>query len=63
MKFQASFSHDEAIIRRLQKDPAFAAEYLKAAFEDEDEPRGLLLALRHVAQAQGVAEVAKAAGW
>src|SRR6266446_1063858 len=46
----------------LRIDPDFAAEYLKAALEDEDEPRVLLIALRHVAQAQGIAKVAKAAG-
>ena len=62
MKRKASVSHDEAIIRRLRKDPDFAAEYLKAALEDEDEPRVLLVALRHLAQAQGIAKVAKAAG-
>jgi len=44
------------------KDPDFAAEYLKAALEDEDELRVLLIALRHLAQAQGIAKVAKAAG-
>jgi probable addiction module antidote protein len=62
MKRKASISHDEVIIRRLRKDPDFAAEYLKAALEDEDEPRVLLIALRHLAQAQGIAKVAKAAG-
>jgi len=39
MKRKASISHDETIIRRLRRDPDFAAEYLKAALEDEDEPR------------------------
>ena len=62
MKRKASISHDKAIVRRLRKDPDFAAEYLKAALEEEDEPRVLLLALRHVAQAQGIAKVAKTAG-
>src|SRR6266850_1830321 len=62
MKRKARISHDEVIIRRLRKDPDFAAEYLKAALEDEDEPRVLLIALRHLAQAQGIAKVAKAAG-
>lgn len=62
MKRKASTSHDEAMIRRLRKDPDFAAEYLKAAMEEEDEPRVLLIALRHVAQAHGIAKVAKAAG-
>jgi len=62
MKRKTSVSHDEAMVRRLRKDPDFAAEYLRAALEDEDEPRVLLLALRHLAQAQGIAKVAKAAG-
>ena len=62
MKRKASTSHDDTIVRRLRKDPNFAAEYLKAALEDEDEPRVLLIALRHLAQAQGIAKVAKAAG-
>lgn len=62
MKRKASVSHDDAIVRRLRKDPAFAAEYLKAALEDEDEPGVLLITLRHLAQAQGIAKVAKAAG-
>ena len=59
---KTSGSHDEAIVRRLRKNPAFATEYLKAALEDEDEPGVLLIALRHLAQAQGIAKVAKAAG-
>ena len=62
MKRKTSASHEESIIRRLRKDPKFAGEYLKAALEDEDEPRVLLIALRHLAQAQGIAKVAKAAG-
>ena len=62
MKRKTSVSHDEAMVQRLRKDPEFAAEYLKAALEDEDEPRVLLIALRHLAQAQGITKVAKAAG-
>jgi probable addiction module antidote protein len=62
MKRKTSVSHDDAMVRRLRKDPEFAAEYLKAALEDEDEPRVLLIALRHLAQAQGVAKVARSAG-
>ncbi len=62
MKRKTSVSHDEAIVRRLRKDPGFATEYLRAALEDEDEPRVLLLALRHLARARGIAKVAKAAG-
>ena len=64
MKPKASISHDEAIVKELRADPEFAAEYLKAALEEaEDEPRALLIALRHVAEARGgLAKVAKAAG-
>jgi probable addiction module antidote protein len=62
MKRRASRSHEETIVRRLRNDPDFAAEYLKAALEDDSEPRVLLLALRHLAQAQGIAKIAKAAG-
>jgi probable addiction module antidote protein len=62
MKNKASTPHDEAMIRRLRSDPQFAAEYLKQALEDEPEPGVLLIALRRLAQAHGVAKVAKAAG-
>ncbi|MGA8101951.1 MAG: addiction module antidote protein [Candidatus Acidiferrales bacterium] len=44
------------------QDPDFAAEYIKAALEDEDEPGVLLIALRHLALARGIVKVAKAAG-
>ena len=62
MKRKTSSSHDRAMIRRIRNDAEFAAEYLKAALEDSDDPRVLLIALRHVAHARGVASVAKAAG-
>ena len=62
MKHKTSVSHDEMVIRRIRKDPEFAIEYLKAAIEDTDEPAVLLIALRHVAQARGLASVARAAG-
>lgn len=58
----ASVSHDEALVRELRNDPDFAAEYLQAAMEDTDEPAVLLIALRHVSGAFGMADVAKAAG-
>ena len=38
MKREASVSHGESVIRRLRKRPDFAAEYLIAALEDEDDP-------------------------
>jgi probable addiction module antidote protein len=63
MTSKASISHDEAMIRRLRENPTFAVEYLKAALEDADEPKALLIALRRIAEARGgVAKVAKAAG-
>jgi len=54
LKRKTSVSHDEAIVGRLRKDPDFAAEYLKSALEDADDPRVLFVALRHLSQAQGV---------
>ena len=62
MRRKASISHDEAIIKELRDDPYFAAEYLKAAMEDTDEPKVLLIALRHLAEAKGgIAKVARRA--
>lgn len=55
MNRKTSISHDDAMIRLIRKDPAFAVEYLKAALEDADDPRVLLIALRHVAGACGIA--------
>lgn len=59
---RASVSHDEALVRELRDDPDFAAEYLRAAMEDTEEPAVLLIALRHVSEAFGMADVATAAG-
>lgn len=51
------------MLRELRNDPEFAAEYLRAALEDDAEPKVLLIALRRIAEARGgVARVAKAAG-
>ena len=63
MKRKASISHDEAVIRELRKNPEFAAEYLRAALEENDQPGVLLIALRRIAQSRGgIAKVAKAVG-
>jgi probable addiction module antidote protein len=63
MKRKPSISHDQAVIQHLREDANFAAEYLKAALEDADEPKVLLLALRRITEARGgFAKVAKAAG-
>ena len=61
----ASRPHDEAVVELLREAPAFADEYLSASMEAIDEPGGqeaLLQALRHVAEAQGMAKVAERAG-
>ena len=52
--------HNEWLRKQL-KDPGFSAEYLTAAAEDEA-PAVFLQALRKVAEAQGMAAVAKRAG-
>lgn len=63
MSRKASISHEAAIVEELRRDPKFAAEYLKAALDDTDEPKVLLVVLRQLAEAQGgVAKIAKAAG-
>ncbi|HTP96766.1 MAG TPA: addiction module antidote protein [Burkholderiales bacterium] len=54
-------SHRERLVDELRHDPELAAEYLNAAAADAD-PRVYLAALRTVAEAQGMAKVAKAAG-
>jgi probable addiction module antidote protein len=61
----ASRSHDEAVIELLREDPSFADDYLAAAMEEANQDGGreaLLAALRHVAEAQGMAAVAERAG-
>lgn len=50
------------MIRELRERPQFAVEYLKAALEDSEEPKVLLIALRRIAEAHGIAKIAKAAG-
>lgn len=63
MKTQNTGSHDEFMKEELRNDLEFAAEYLRAALEEEDEPKVLLIALRRIAEARGgIAQVAKAAG-
>ena len=54
-------SHRERLIAELRTDRELAAEYLNAAAEDVDR-RVYLSALRTVAEARGMARVAKAAG-
>ncbi len=62
---KASRPHDETVVDMLKADPDFAAVYLAAALEEAELPGGqsaLLAALRHIAEAQGMANVAERAG-
>lgn len=63
MKDKISISREEVMAKKLRERPGFAAEYLKAAMEETDDPEVLLTALRQVAEARGgLAKVAKVAG-
>jgi len=53
-------SHRERLIADLRADRALAADYLNACLEDDD-PHVMVAALRNVAEANGLAKVAKAA--
>lgn len=53
-------SYDETLLTAL-KDPLEAAAYIEAVMEMQ-EPAALVVALRKVAQAHGMAEVARRAG-
>lgn len=58
-------THDELMRARLKRDPEFAVEYLKVALEeatDEDGRYVLLNAIRRIAEAHGIAKIARAAG-
>lgn len=60
-----SVSHDELVLAHLKSDPEFAVEYLKVALEeatDEDGRYVLLNAIRRIAEAHGIAKIARAAG-
>ena len=58
---KASISHDDATTVELRKDPELAAAYLREILQEGDDPRVILIALRRLAQAHGIAKVAKAA--
>lgn len=51
-------SHEEATIESFKNDPGYAAEYLNAVLEDGDQEE-LMLALRRVASAFGMRDVAE----
>lgn len=63
MKHPSSKPFEPILIEMLHEDEEFAVEYLRAAFEDDSDPRVLLNALRQVAEARGgLARLAKRAG-
>jgi len=60
-----SVSHDICLAERLKKDPEFAVQYLKVAFEEAKDAEGrmvLLGAIRQIAKAHGIAKIARGAG-
>lgn len=62
---KASQPHDETVVEMLKADPEMADVYLATALEEVNLPGGqfaLLAALRHIAEAQGMAKVAQKAG-
>jgi len=62
---KASRPHDQTVVGLLREDPGFADDYLTATLDEVDEPGGreaLLSALRHIAEAQGMAAIAERAG-
>ena len=61
-KNKASVPYDDLVVRDLRQNPALAAEYIKAAMENVEEPAALLIALRHIAEAYGIQTVAVNAG-
>lgn len=61
---KASITNHEATLRELRAAPEYAAEFVKVALEDMEDPRNCasaLLALRTVAEAYGMAKVAEEA--
>lgn len=65
MSTVTKITHDSAVVGMLKADPDFASEYLQAALEEAQEPGGygaLLMALRHISEAKGMADVAIRAG-
>jgi probable addiction module antidote protein len=54
--------HGKALVVELRADPELAREYVRAALEESDQPAVLLLALRRIAEAYGMSDVAARAG-
>ncbi len=65
MKNKASVAHEDRLLERLKRDTDFAAAYLNTAIEEATDQEGrnvLLAAIRQIATARGIANVARAAG-
>ena len=63
MNNQISVSHDDIMKKKLETNSRFAAEYMRAALEDTDDPKVLLIALRRITEARGgFVKIAKASG-
>ena len=65
LKQRSPRSHDEVVVEMLHAAPEFADAYLAAALEETEQPGGhhaMLTALRHIAESQGMANVAEKAG-
>lgn len=63
MNIKASVSHDDVMRKKLPTNSRFAAEYMRASFEDTDDPKALLIALRRITEARGgFVKIAKASG-
>ncbi|MFQ5924092.1 MAG: DNA-binding protein, partial [Anaerolineales bacterium] len=60
-KETAAVDYRERLLARL-RDPEEAVAYINAAFEEQDMSEVLLIALRDVAEANGMARVARKAG-
>jgi probable addiction module antidote protein len=64
-RISPSISHDEALVEELKNNPRLAEEFLRVALAEAGEEGGdylLQKTLRLVAEARGMAKVAKLAG-
>lgn len=57
-KLKSSTQYHQDLIESL-KDPAEAVGYLRTALEERDMPEVFLVALRNVAEARGISQLAK----
>lgn len=55
-------SYDDWLVSELKSDPEQQIEYLRAALEESDMPEVFLSALKIVARARGISDLAKETG-